>query len=129
MAHKRVWTAIAGFTSMLAVSYTFAQFSRVFYRSETVALSQTNPVSGRIYFAHGDMLPGEPGDINAASPDGVETPVVLISGCGRETPTDNYLRRRYLRTCNLLRGVDPRLYRLEYKRDVADLTVAVTERK
>jgi hypothetical protein len=129
MAHKRIWTAIAVFTSMIALSYAFAQLSRVLYRSEPVALSQTGPVNGRIYFAHGDMPPGEPGDINAASPGGVETPVVLISDCGRETATDNYLRRRYLRTCILLRGVDPRLYRLEYERDVADLTVAVTERK
>jgi hypothetical protein len=121
--------AIAGFTSMIAVSYAFAQLSRALYRSETVALSQLSPVNGRIYFARGDMAPGEPGDINSASPGRVETPVVLISDCGRETATDNYLRRRYLRTCILLRGVDPRLYRLEYKRDVADLTVTVTERK
>jgi hypothetical protein len=127
MAHKR--TAIAVFSSMIAVSYGLAQLSWVLYSKKTVALSQTNPVNGRIYFANGDMRSGEPGDINASSTGEDESTVVFISHCGQETATDNYLRRRYLRDCNLLREVDPRLYRLAYSRDVAEPTVAAPDRK
>jgi hypothetical protein len=127
MAHKR--TAIAVFSSMIAVSYGLAQLSWVLYSKKTVALSQTNPVNGRIYFANGDMRPGEPGDINASSIGEDESTVVFISDCGQATATDNYLRRRYLRNCNLLREVDPRLYRLAYSRDVAEPTVAAPDRK
>jgi hypothetical protein len=129
MAHKQSWTAIAVFTSMIAASYGFAQFSEVVYSREPVALSQTSPVNGRIYFAHGDMRSGEPDDINVDSPGGVETPLVLIADCGRETATDSDERRRYLGSCKILREIDPRLYRMEYRRDVAEPTVVVPERK
>ncbi len=117
MAVRKMSSAIAIFSLMVALSYGFAQVSRVHnLNAETMELSQIHPVSGRIYLSRGDLTPGDPADIDAGSDGSGGIPRSLASGCGPNVEGGNYLVQKERRICSLLRDVDPRLYRLEYLR-------------
>jgi hypothetical protein len=130
MAVRKMSTALAIFSLMGALSYGFARLSRVRNQNAgTVALSQVQPLSGRVYSSPGDLIPGEPADMEAGGGGGGETSGIWIPSCGANAEDSNYVVRWKRRTCSLLREVDPRLYRLEYLRAAPEPLDDVSEPK